>query len=107
MASSPVGTGIAARSAGKGVYHAAVRMTLNPGVPADGRTTPELGVLLCRPPEAGERRIAACMNGVIARADGPIGARQVQVYSAIRTAASCALNSSFPGASTNVSNSRK
>ena len=49
--------GTAARSAAKGVYHAAVRMTLNAGVPAERRTTPELGSFpppafggLCRPP---------------------------------------------------------
>ena len=52
--------GTAARSAAKGVYHAAVQMTLNAGVPAERRTTPELGVLLCRPPTAGcaDRRSA-------------------------------------------------
>ena len=47
----PVGT--AARSAAKGVYHAVARMTLNAGVPTERRTTPELGVLPCRPPAAG------------------------------------------------------
>ena len=52
--------GTAARSAANGVYHAAVQMTLNAGVPAERRTTPELGVLLCRPPTAGcaDRRSA-------------------------------------------------
>ena len=35
------------------MYHAAVRMTLNAGVPAERRTTPELGVLPGRPPAAG------------------------------------------------------
>ena len=45
--------GTAARSAARGVYHAAVRMTLNAGVRAERRTTPELGVLPCRPPAAG------------------------------------------------------
>ena len=45
--------GTAARSAAKGMYHAAVRITLNTEVPAERRTTPELGVLLCRPPTAG------------------------------------------------------
>ncbi len=35
----PVGAGTAARSAAKGVYYAAVRMMLNAGVPAEGRTT--------------------------------------------------------------------
>ena len=49
----PVGTGTAARSAAKGVYHAAVRTMLNAWVPAERRTIPELGVLLCRPPAAG------------------------------------------------------
>ena len=49
----PGGAGTAAGSAAKGVYHAAVRMTLNAGVPAERRTTPELGVLPCRPPAAG------------------------------------------------------
>ena len=45
----PVGAGTAARSAAKGVYHAAARMTLNAEVPAERRTTPALRVLLCRP----------------------------------------------------------
>ena len=49
----PVGAGTAARSAANGVYHAAVRMMLNARVPAESRTTPELGVLPCRPPPAG------------------------------------------------------
>ena len=45
--------GSVARSAAKGVYQVAVRMTLNTGVPAERRTTTELRVLPCRPPAAG------------------------------------------------------
>ncbi len=58
--------GTAARSAATGVYHAAVRMTLNAGVPAERRTTPELGVPPCRPPAAGcaDRRSAFPCLGV-------------------------------------------
>ena len=40
--------GSVARSAAKGVYQVAVRMTLNTGVPAERRTTTELRVLPCR-----------------------------------------------------------
>ena len=42
------------------VPRAPVRMMLNVGVPAERRTTPALGVLLCRPPAAGgaDRRSA-------------------------------------------------
>ena len=65
--------GTAARSAANGVYHAAVQMTLNAGVPAERRTTPELGVLLCRPPTAGcaDRRSAwrPCLRVARHRAD--------------------------------------
>ena len=72
----PVGAGTAARSAAKGVYHAPVRMTLNAGVPAERRTTPELGVLsaarfggLCRPevgvplPAGRDARWGTCREG--------------------------------------------
>ena len=45
----PVGT--AARSAAKGVYHAAVRMTLNAEVPAEGEPPPHSGSFL--PPARG------------------------------------------------------
>ena len=45
--------GSVARSAAKGVYQVAVRMTRNTGVPAERRTTTELRVLPCRPPAAG------------------------------------------------------
>ena len=51
--------GTAARSAAKGVYHAAVQMTLNAGVPAERRTTPELGVL----PAARLRRAVPAPTG--------------------------------------------
>ena len=47
----PVGAGTAARSAAKGVYHAAVRMTLNAGVPAERRPLRTRGPSL--PPACG------------------------------------------------------
>ena len=48
----PVGAGTAARSAAKGEYHPAVRMTLNAGVPAE-RGAPRTGGPSRRPPSAG------------------------------------------------------
>ena len=36
------------------MYHAVVRMMLNAGVSTERRTSPEFGVLPCRPPEASE-----------------------------------------------------
>ena len=54
-------TGTAARSAARGVYQAVVRMMLNAGVPTERRTSPELGVLRCRRPEASETP-EACMG---------------------------------------------
>ena len=55
----PVGVGTATRSAAKGVYDAAVPMTLNAGIPAERRTTRQLGVLPCRPPAADREEFAA------------------------------------------------
>ena len=60
----PVGAGTAPRSGASGVYHAAVWMMLNAEVPAERRTTPELGVLpaarLRRAVPTGGRRSLAC-----------------------------------------------
>ena len=58
-ASLPVGAGTAARSAAKGEYHPAVRMTLNAGVPAE-RGAPRTRGPSRRPPAAGcaDRRSA-------------------------------------------------
>ena len=63
--------GTAARSAAKGVYHAAVRITRNAGVPVERRTTPALGVLLAARlrravPTRGRRSLASASLCMVA-----------------------------------------
>ena len=95
----PVGAGTAARSAAKGVYHAAVRMTLNAGVPAERRAIPELRVLPAArlrravPGPTGRtaqrsafpcRRVA--LHGGVGAETGAILPRDVTAFAALRAA---------------------